>query len=314
MELKFKQAIEEFYNIKIEKIIKAPRQFVAETHIIDDSKGNQYFCKLVDKPLFIPQIIESLPIVEEVYTKGISRISYPVRGKNDLYVFSDKTLIILYNYISAPQNFDYNFHAVGKVLAEIHNLTPQVSTSPPKESFEFPNEEIFNERFVAALDYNSDNAVMKEFKNLLREYKNEILLYKDIFLDVCNLCKNDTPNLVLTHGDVYTNILVKSPYDIYIIDWDELRLAPAERDLWMHDEVTELLEGYKIVIPNFVINKNMRSFCILQYYFERMNYYFSDILNESLDDEFRLLRIKKLGQNRMAGWILPKVEEVKVLY
>ena len=134
--------------------------------------------------------------------------------------------------------------------------------------------------------------------------------YKERFLYLARLCKQEPYKLVITHGDIATNVLVKSPNDIYIIDWDELRIAPAERDLWMIDEHPEFIQGYKSVRPGFIINRNMRGFCILQYYFERMMHYFSEILNDSINSNARLELVQKLARGRMAGWILPKVEEV----
>lgn len=58
MNNEIKQAIEKNYPLKIQTCISGPRQFVAETYILNDTKSNQYFCKLIDKPLFIPGIIK----------------------------------------------------------------------------------------------------------------------------------------------------------------------------------------------------------------------------------------------------------------
>ncbi len=149
-----------------------------------------------------------------------------------------------------------------------------------------------------------------QYKKLLIHYEKEIRRHIEIFLELCQACQKITFTPLITHGDISTNVLVKSPDNIYIIDWDELRLAPAERDIWMLDDRPGFMEGYKSIRPDFVVNKDMRGFCILKYYFERMMHYFSEILNESADSEDRMECINKLGQGRMAGWILPKVEAI----
>lgn len=314
MEHKFKKAIENYYDLKILKCTTAARQFVAETYLIEDTKGNQYFCKLVDKPLFIPGIIKTLPVVEEMHSKGIDRICYPIRGAEGLYFFVDSTLVVLFNYIPASQSFDYNPFTLGKLLAEIHLITPKITIQDPKEEFEFTNQSLFDEQFEGVLASKSSDPVIQEFKKLLHLHEDEVRHFKALFQRLCKLCKEEADTRVLTHGDAATNVLVKSSDDIYIIDWDEMRLAPAERDLWMSDERPGFMEGYKSIRPDFSVNKNMRSFCILQYYFESMLYKFAEILKETADSDSRLKWVQKLAQGRMAGWRLPKMEEIKNEY
>lgn len=241
--------------------------------------------------------------------KGIDRICYPIRGEEGLYTFSGGTLIVLFNYIPATQGFNYNPYVFGRLIAKIHAITPGITAEMPEENFECSKRELFDTQFEHALNYKGSDPAMLEFKNLLSVHEKEIKRHRNEFLRLGKLSQKEQRNLVITHGDMPTNVLVKSPDDIYIIDWDELRLAPAERDLWMVDERPEFMAGYKSIRPDFIVSRNRRSFCILQYYFERMIYYFSEILNESTDPGSRIERIKKLAEGRMAGWILPKVDE-----
>jgi len=310
MDLNFIKAINKNYNLSIQKCVAAPRQFVAQTYVLYNINGKQYFCKLVKKLLFIPGIIKTLPIIEEMHARGIEKIGYLIRGAQGLHLFIDDTLVVLFNYINANQSFDYNLQVLGKTIAEIHVITPKIKLDAPEEKFEFPNRELFDERFEGALVSESADPIRLRFKKLLLKYEDEVRHNIDKLLSISKLCKERTDKLVLTHGDISTNVLVKSPDNIYIIDWDELRLAPAERDIWMLDEHPDFMKGYKNIRPDFTVNSNMRSFCILQYYFERMMYYFSEILDDMADSDYRMKCIKKLEQGRMAGWILPKLKEV----
>lgn len=44
-------------------------------------------------------------------------------------------------------------------------------------------------------------------------------------------CKADRSNFYITHGDAGGNVIVNDD-KFYIIDWDEPKLAPPERDAW----------------------------------------------------------------------------------
>jgi thiamine kinase-like enzyme len=46
------------------------------------------------------------------------------------------------------------------------------------------------------------------------------------------LCRGDTSNFYITHGDAGGNFLVNNG-KYYIVDWDDAFLAPPERDAWV---------------------------------------------------------------------------------
>jgi len=89
-----------------------------------------------------------------------------------------------------------------------------------------------------------------------------------------------------------------------------MRLAPAERDVFMNDSNAEFMAGYKSIRPDFIVDLELRRFCILQRYFERMNIYFAQILDNSAPEEYRLDRLKKFSKGRLAGDCLAKLEEI----
>jgi ribosomal protein S18 acetylase RimI-like enzyme len=116
--------------------------------------------------------------------------------------------------------------------------------------------------------------------------------------------------MVFTHGDAPGNVLVKSPDDIYIIDWDELSLAPPERDMWMIDHLPEFMDGYKSILPEFFLDSDMRNFCVLKYYFQRNMHYFFEILKETATSKERLKQVEKFDYELKEGWMKPKLAQV----
>ncbi len=309
-EPEFQAAIERHYNLKIKQAIPGPRQFVAETYIFECTDGNRYFCKMVDKPLFIPDIVAGLPAVEEMHKCGIDRISYPIRGKSGLHLYIGNTLVYLMNFIPAQQSYDYSPFAFGRLTAQIHAISAEMQYPAPREDFAFPNKELFRERFEGVLTSKSDDPVLQAFQKVLRQHEPEILEFAEEFNRLAKICSKKQRAMVLTHGDAPGNVLVKSPDDIYIIDWDELSLAPPERDMWMIDHFPEFMEGYKSVFPDFIQDADMRSFCVLKYYFQRSMHYFSEILKETAPPSERFKHLEKLEYELEQGWMQPKLEDV----
>jgi spectinomycin phosphotransferase len=300
------QRIRESYALDITSYAPAPRQFVAETFILSNQQGDSYFCKIVDKPVFIAQIIASLPALDAIHALGFERIGYPIRTRSGaLHVLAEQTLIVLFNYIDAPQNYTYDEYAFGTLTGQIHRLTPQVRVDMPRESFGEGAQEYF-ERVLGARSTHSDDAVTQALHGLLAQHKAALRAYYAIFLEVAATCRADPGTFVITHGDAPGNVLVKSADDLYIIDWDDISLAPAERDLWFLDARPAFMAGYRSVYPGYQIDARARTFAILSYYFNSLTHYFNEILPAHAD-EYRRSHLATLAEylDPARSWIAP---------
>jgi hypothetical protein len=103
---------------------------------------------------------------------------------------------------------------------------------------------------------------------------------------------------------------VVAPFeDIYLIDWDEVLLAPAERDTWIMDHFSRFIDGYRYSRPGYVVNANMRSFYIYKHHFRSMMHYFSEILG-AFESEYRLGHVRDLEEALLIGWMLPKLKKI----
>ncbi len=214
---------------------------MAETYVLEDENGCEYFCKVVDKHLFIPEIIKSLPVVEEMHANGVERICYPIRGGKGLYITVNGILIVLFNYIPFPQNYEYRAYSLGQLIAQIHLATPRMTVDISKESFEFTYRLKFEQQLENALQPKSAERALIALQKVLSTHEKSIRSYYAEFLRLTELCKKEACKLVITHGDAPGNVLVKAVDDLYIIDWDEVMLTAAERDFWMMDHVPEFM-------------------------------------------------------------------------
>ncbi|MBD3363164.1 phosphotransferase [Candidatus Dojkabacteria bacterium] len=309
MQKKIRRYIEIEYGIKIKKIEIAPRQFVAETWFIETDSGIKYFVKVVEKPLFIPEIIKSLPVLDAMHKAGINRINWPLRTiSGKLFLKKSTKLIVLYNAIDAPQSYNYSEKVLGRLLAKIHEVTKQIKISTPEENYEFTYKDLFEYRFNGIINGQLvTDDINKQFKKLLREYEKRIIKeYKRLANCSKKMKRLDLPK-VITHGDAGGNALVKSFTDIYIIDWDGILFAPRERDIWVPGE--KFLQGYRDVVPDFSPNPTSIAFYILTYYFRSIVHYMGEIISEK-SDEHRKKNLYDIEHELFKGWMVPYLEQI----
>jgi len=311
MKFDLKKVIETNYNLNINLIDDAPRQFVAQTFIVRTERKT-FFCKVVDKKSFIPGLIASLPALYNIHQLGFKKINYPIlTNSQKLYVMHGDTLVVLFNYIDAIQNYTYDNFTFGVTLAKIHNLSSRLTAYPPKESFEFKHKKTFENETMDIINSNDKSEVATNLRNLLKERKKEIFQIFDNFLEVSKKCKKQKWHVVITHGDAPGNILVKSPKNFYIIDWDDILLAPAERDLWFFEEKEEFINGYKSVFPDFSLNQDAVSYYTYSRYLNDLVDYWREIVGEnSLSHKRKNFQQMRKELFEKSGWLYPVLKSV----
>ena len=86
---------------------------------------------------------------------------------------------------------------------------------------------------------------------------------------------------MITHGDGPGNVLQDPSGEIYLVDWDDVMLAPRERDLWFHLRESAALEvnayhasartllgHYRKVFPDYQVNSAALSFYVYSRYLD----------------------------------------------
>jgi len=68
---------------------------------------------------------------------------------------------------------------------------------------------------------------------------------------VIDECSQTNFHLVITHGDAGGNVLVKAPTIFILLIGMKILLAPPERDLWIHNNNTAFMAGYRSVFPHY---------------------------------------------------------------
>jgi thiamine kinase-like enzyme len=144
--------------------------------------------------------------------------------------------------------------------------------------------------------------LLKNNSTILDFIKDTINLSKEL-----NLLKND---LVITHSDPYFLNLMKMKNDIYLIDWDGIKLGPKEQDIWFYlikgicNKPFIFLNSYKKTFGEFKLNKKIIHYYIRSRVLEDFYQYLKEILSGK-EDEVYFEEIKDYS----LGWIL-KIEKM----
>ncbi|MCI0709692.1 MAG: aminoglycoside phosphotransferase family protein [Chloroflexi bacterium] len=307
------QALYDYYGLQNVSITVGPRQFVAETFVVQKTSGHRYFCKVVDKPLFIAKIIASLPALVAMHEAGFARINYPIKTtEGSLYLLVDDTLVVLYNYIDAPQSYDYDVRGLGRLIGKLHSVISRITTNIKQESFTFAYKAEFEELYRRILQGQQVDDVLTMLQVLLRDRESELARYFAVLNEVLSACRENHFELVITHGDAGGNVLVKAPDDIYIVDWDEILLAPRERDLWIMNTDLDFMSGYREIYPGYEIDPLAYDFYVSSQYFYYLHYYLTEIVSEKVA-AYRMQKLEELRQY-FDGWIRSHIKSVYERY
>lgn len=307
-------AIKAHYGFADFEVFPAPRQFVAETYIIAVDANTAYFCKIIDKPIFIEQIIKSLPALNAIHQLKFDRVNYPIPTQSGSFHFMvDRSLVVLFNYIDAPQSYEYSLMTFGDLTGQIHRLSKKINTPMPIERFKFIYQDDFEYGYRDTIHEASDDPVIEDFRLLVRHYHDGLMRYYAHYHRLAERCRKIDFEYVITHGDAPGNVLMKSPTDIYIIDWDEILLAPPERDLWFLEDEPDFLAGYRQIYPRFRMNPVARDFSILHYYFNSLVHYLREIILPH-DEAHRRHNIESLANylDPQTSWITPSLEKLGI--
>lgn len=269
------------YDIDIQSIDLAPRGFVGETYIVSTSK-DKYFLKVFKNNRYFVNVLQSLPVLKELKELGITYINSPIpTQRGDLYIKNEDRYYILFNFIEGKNTWDYDKHGVYEHLIQIHKSTDEIRSSVKREDFRIEYAEVFEEKSL-------------QYKNipLIATYLDEILKHWESFKELSRILQERSFNMYITHGDAFGNI-IKDKNDLYIIDWDDLLLAPIERDLWFFYENERIAGLYKEEFPGFNIDKDLLLYYIYKRFFDDLLGFFELLEKEDINKEDVIKEIQK---------------------
>lgn len=202
----------------------------------------------------------SLTVPHYLRTKGVANVVAPLATESGgLFAETDEYSLILYPWIEGESKWGKTlsrrqWRAWGAILGAIHR------TGLIDELKSQLTEELYGKRWIDRLDnvegalerMRQPHAFASEFAKLWRKRAAQIEEARRRYLSLGSRLEARGHKHVICHADIHpANIMVDEADAIHIVDWDEVMLAPKERDLMFflvdgHPKyaVSAFLDGY----------------------------------------------------------------------
>ncbi len=108
------------------------------------------------------------------------------------------------------------------------------------------------------------------------------------------------------------NNLVTNDNSVSLIDWDDILLAPPERDTWFlygGEKWNDFLEIYRKRNPEYTLDPIYYKFYLHQRYFADMTDWLNNILGNVLTEEEKFKQFAELKSDCFEDWLRPLVRE-----
>lgn len=254
-----------------------------------------YFLKVYEKsrastPKLTALIDQYVPIVEWIernsYLKG--RIPVPMQTKEGNYKCDDEeNIYLLYPFIDGQTIGEWDLterqtEALAHIIAVLHSFGDEIPfpTKGLTEDFEVP----FIRELGKVLNYKEEH-VPEELHLFLRENKESINKW------ICNVeelsakLKSASLSRVLCHTDLHHWNIIQAE-NLVLIDWEGLKLAPAEADMiFLTGEpyFMKFMKVYRQYHKNYHINEDALTFYQLKRRLEDIWEFIEQLLYEELD-------------------------------
>jgi hypothetical protein len=257
--------------------------------IVETDKSKRYFLKVYPKN---QSLVPTHPTLESLQQTGIAlnrlrhefgmnNLSYMLDDVTGHYCFSTHNLILtLFDYIEGMHpSYSPNQLLTDKMAA----LLVQLHQIPAQEFPCFMIEHFDIEYALGIAEWIDNHIEIKDathaplMRAQLNKHKERLVNgLTQLQLRKKQLSEINLP-FVLTHGDPHHYNVLQTPLDVWLVDWDGVKIAPAERDLW-HYLDAPLMRAYCKMNPRFILNRTLCEFYRLQRFFEDSRYYLEQVL------------------------------------
>jgi hypothetical protein len=192
--------------------------------------NHSYFLKLDYSAAHQGIYERSFPIVEHLRNHGIGCISRIIKAKDGrLSVRYDGAVLGLFDWIEG-ENVENEKTKIAEygILGKIYTV-PANDLSICRDDFSTAGSDEFF-RQLERLKRGTDDASLGVLA-IINQYRDRLYHRAERLALFAERCKPDNSHFYITHGDAGGNVIV-SENNYIIVDWDDPRLAPPERDAW----------------------------------------------------------------------------------
>jgi spectinomycin phosphotransferase len=228
----------------------------AGTYRVVDRQGAAYFLKVKQAASFHePACI----IPRYLRDQGIAAVVAPLPTQQQaLWTQLENWRIMLYPFIDGETNWqpglnDEQWRAVGAAFKQIHGATlpPEGFPSLRTERFDPSEYSRWIESFEAQqLASHYDCSVERDLRACWIEHQSTIHTLLSLMEKLARVLTAHAGPLVICHADLHPGNIVRTPSnDVFVIDWDDVMLAPKERDFIFINETgstpSPFFQGYR---------------------------------------------------------------------
>lgn len=250
-----KELVEKSYGLKVQNIYKVKGGWAALAFVIECG-NKKYFLKVYElnrssSLTYTKYIEEYSKVLIELSNKcGLgSNITIPIASTNGKYKIQTNDYILwLFEYIDAKTIASRKMNnnekkCLSKIINMMHSSTKLINfdLNFPKEDYSIEN--VKRIKYFLNNDYNKCN---ERIISIISKHINELYEYIDYLEKESQKYKTKNIEFVLCHTDIHKWNLMSDKNNVWLIDFEGLKLAPKEQDLRMLDPDYE-----KYIIDNY---------------------------------------------------------------
>lgn len=275
------------YGLAIQRLEAAPRGWTGVTYVATVRDGARYFIKVYPRHRLPRTAIGALPVLAELHQHGLTEVSRPITATSGaLHEWLGSDLVVVFDYLDATQVEAATLAGDqrGDLIARVHQQTEQLESPLERETFEVRSADELWPLLTRARQEPASDEPRRGLLRFLDQQENGITQAAASFNEVAEACRAARFELVLTHSDWPFNLLQGADHTIYLVDWDEMLLAPAERDTWFGGDDPAFWRGYCARRSGHVENELATAFYLHDRYFEELHANAQIILGDDMPE------------------------------
>lgn len=212
------------------------QDYNAGVYRVMSEQGTAYLLKVTSRPLYEASCLVPRCLWEQQITSVVAPI--PTRSSALWTKLSDWTVIV-YPWISGDSSLtgmtNEQWKKVGRIFRRIHQVRPQPGEflSLREETFDSSGYaqwvSTFETQHLHNLPGGSDS--IHVLHTAWMEHQSTIDAALNVLEKLSAALQSQTFPYVICHADLHARNLIRDPDgQVFVIDWDEVKLAPKERD------------------------------------------------------------------------------------
>ena len=245
--------LQDFYDLSPVTIEFLPLglDYQAGVYRVVSEQQAPYFLKVTSRPLFVPSCL----VPRYLRNQGLPSVVAPLPTKsNTLWTRVDDWIIIVYPFLDGDTSWtgmtDEQWKEVGTIFQQIHQviLPPFGFESLRKETFDPTEYTRWIHDFEAGLavaetqhihEHSAESASKRALRALWIAHQPTIHMVITSLKKLASVLQSRTLPYVICHADLHpANLLRNHLGHVFVIDWDEVMLAPKERDFLFVQEAS----------------------------------------------------------------------------